>query len=223
MTRPQITIRGLLILMATIVLTITYVGNFIRMRSAEAELARLRDEVGYLEASDADEIAAVRVASTEPLVWQSRIRVPKGAAYRVAYSAVWGQAKQAPEWFAAQRVPEGESLITVRVLKDPRDDRWKITTIVRHAGGVSRIGTALPEELATVFRGTHDVMSTGVGRQTVSRPAGESIRLFDERYFAGSSMLLYGDQGPAEDLVGIYAELQPDDQPLNPAVARSRR
>ena len=79
---------------------------------------------------------------------------------------------------------------------------------------MSRSGTTLPDEISAVFRGTHDVLSTGVGRQTVTRPNGQSLRLLDERYFSGESLMLYGDRAPKEDLVGIYAELQPDIGPL---------
>jgi hypothetical protein len=221
MTRPQVSIRGLLVSIALLGFAISYVQNFYRMRSAESELARLRDEVGYLQPSDSDQIAAVRIASEEPLTWQTRVRIPKGTPYRVAYSALWPAATRSPNWFAAQPVPAGESIITVRVLKDPRDDRWKITTIVRHADGIARIGTTLPEEIADVFRGTHDVMSSGVGRQTTQRQAGERLRILDEKYFAGESLLLYGDRGPEEDLVGVFAELQPDIGPLGPREPQS--
>jgi hypothetical protein len=212
--RPRLTIRSLLVLIAVAGVAFSYFNNFRRMRTAEAELAKLRSEVGHLQEGAEDEVAAVRIASEEPLTWQTRVRIPKGQRYRVAYSALWREATQMPQWFAAQPVPAGESVVTVRVLKDPRDDRWKITTIVRHADGVARIGTTLPDEISTVFRGTHDIMSTGVGRQTVVRPGGQSLRILDERYFSGESLLLYGDRAPKEDVVGIYAELQPDVGPL---------
>ena len=214
MKLPRLTIRQLLWWIAVVGLALSYLNNFRRMRTAEAELALLRSEVGHLQAGDADELAAVRIAATEPLQWQTRVRVPKGQPYRVAYSALWREATGAPQWYSAQTVPPGESVVTVRVLKDPRDDRWKMHLIVRHAHGVSRSSTALPEEIAEVFRGSHDVISTGVGRQTATRPAGQSLRLLDDRYFAGQSLMLYGDRAPKEDVVGVYAELQPDVGPL---------
>jgi len=216
---PQVSLRAFLLAIAALGFAMSYANHWVRMRTAEAELARLRDEVGYLQATNTDEIAAVRVVNEEPLTWQVRVRVPAGVPYRLAYSALWPESTQRPAWFAAQRVPAGESSITVRVAKDPRDDRWKMNTFVRHADNVARIGTTLPEEITTVLRGQHDVMSTGVGRQTVTRPAGQSLRILDERYFAGSSMLLYGDRGPQEDLVGVFVELQPDHGPLEPRTA----
>lgn len=188
--------------------------NYRRMRTAESELQKLRGELGYLEPGRDDQLAAVRVAVDEPLVWQARVRVPAKQRYRVAYSAVWRASTSKPEWFAAQPVPEGESIVTIRVMKDPRDDQWRISTIVRHAGGVGRIGTVLPDELNKVFRGSHDVVSGGIGRQTVHHSPGKALRLFDERYFSGPSLLLYGDRAPEADVVGVFAELQPDVGPL---------
>ncbi len=217
----QVSIRGLLVLVASIGFVISYATNFSRMRIAESELGKLRDEVGFLQPSEGDEVAAVRVLADEPLTWQSRVRIPAGYAYRMAYSALWTASNQAPEWFAAQPMRPGESTIVVRVSKDSRDDRWKMSLIIRHADGVSRIATALPDEISSVFRGSHDVISAGVGRQTVTRPGGDPLRIIDERFFAGNSMLLYGDRGPSEDMIGVFVELQVDKGPLAAVTSRN--
>ncbi|MGV3485716.1 MAG: hypothetical protein ACO1RT_14965 [Planctomycetaceae bacterium] len=210
MNRFQISLRSAMIGMLFCSLGIGYVMNYRRMRAAEAELQQLRREVGYLEPSGDDELAAVRVVVDEPLIWQAKIRVPATPRYRVAYSTLWHETKDRPDWFGAQPLPQGESVVTVRVLKDPRDDQWKISTIVRHPDGVRRMGTVLPEEISAVLRGSHDVISGGIGKQTVVLPAGQKVRLFDERYFSGTALLLYGDRAPETDMVGIFAELQPD-------------
>lgn len=210
MNRRQISLRSLLWGMLFFGIATAFAMNYRRMRIAEADLRQLRREVGYLEPSGDDELAAVRVAVDEPLVWQAKLRVPAKPRYRLAYSAVWPQAEAGPDWFAAQPLPEGESIVTVRVLKDPRDDQWRISTIVRNADGVRRMGTVLPDEISEVFRGTHDVISEGVGKQTVVRPAGQKLRLFDERYFSGTALLLYGDRAPDTQMVGVFVELQPD-------------
>lgn len=214
MPRRQLSLRSLLVTVAAVGFGLSYVSNFYRMRSAEAELTRLRDEVGYLNGGGANEIAAVRLDSDVPLVWQTRVRVPQGKPYRVAYGALWQEARQKPQWYAAQPVPAGESLVTIQVLKDPRDERWKIVASVRHEGGLGRIGTTLPEEIAEKLRTPHDVVSSGVGRRTETRADGDSLRLLDERFFSGRSLAFYGDQPPKEDLVGVFAELQPDVGPL---------
>jgi len=208
--RFQLSLRTLLASTCVLCLALAFGINFRRMRAAEYELQQLRAEIGYLEPSTADQIAAVRVASDEPLVWQARVRIPKNKRYRVAYSAIWSAATNQPDWFAAQPVPEGESIVTVRVMKDPRDDKWRMSTIIRHANGTGRIGTVLPDEISDVFRGSHSTMIGGVGKRTVLRPANESIRLFEDRYILGTGLSLYGDRPPATDIIGVFAELQPD-------------
>ena len=210
----QVSIRSGLVVTLIVGLGFAYVMNFRRMRLAESELRQLRNEVGYLETGLSSDAAAVRVASDEPLVWQARVRVPASPAYRVAYSAVWRASTQAPDWFAAQPIPPGESVVTIRVMKDPRDDKWRISTVVRHEKGTGRIGTVLAEDMRTVFRGSHDVISGGIGRQTAFVKGGEKLMLFNEKYFSGESLLLYGDRAPSEDVVGVFAELQPDTGPL---------
>ncbi len=208
--RPRFSLRQSLVFAAVMGLVLSYALNFRRMRIAEYELRRLQNEVGYLEGWESDEIAAVRIAADQPLTWQARVHVPSSARYRLAYSAVWRSESSKPDWFSAVRMPAGESIVTIRVLKDPRDDRWKISTAVRNPDATDRAGTVLPDEISEVLRGSHDVISAGIRQQTTTRSVGQSLRLFDERYFSGSSLLLYGDRPPEEDLIGIFAELQPD-------------
>lgn len=77
------------------------------------------------------------------------------------------------------------------------------------------MATVLPPEHVDVFRGSHDVLSTGVGRETQSAERKQSIRLLDERWLVGEGgLLLYGDRAPENDQIGVYAELQPDLGPL---------
>ncbi len=210
----QISLRRMFLVVTLVALSLGFVLNYQRRVAAEAALRLLRAEVGYLEPSSTGEVAAVRIASDEPLVWQARVRVPLKQRYRVAYSAVWLHATNKPEWFSAQALLEGESIVTVRVMKDPRDDRWRMSVIVRHEGVTGRSGTVLADEIRDVFRGSHSLVSTGIGKQTVVVPAGQSLRIFDERHFSGGSLLLYGDRAPETDIFGVFAELQPDVGPL---------
>ena len=77
------------------------------------------------------------------------------------------------------------------------------------------MATTLPPEQIQVFRGSHDALSTGVGRETLAVNASRSIRVLDERWLVGEgSLLLYGSRPPDRDQIGVYAELQPDDGPL---------
>ncbi|MCA9139443.1 MAG: hypothetical protein KDB00_21870 [Planctomycetales bacterium] len=199
---------GLLLLIA---LGSAYVITLARLRSAEAELERLRRETGYLEPSADDEIAATRLVSAEPMMYQLRIRVPKSPPYRIAYSTLWPESKSGPKWFGAVQVPPGESSVMVRVMKDPRDDRWKIAALRQGTDGTRRMATVLPDDHVKVFRGSHDWLSSGVTQETSTRPGGQSLRLLDERVLVGEgAMMLYGDRPPSQDMVGVFAELQPD-------------
>lgn len=213
--RPRWSLARMLLVVTFIALSVAHGRALWRLNRAENELTLLRRETGFLEASTDEQIAAVRMTSDEILTYRLRVRVPQKPEFRVAYSTVWPQDSSHPLWFAAVDLPPGESIVTVRVHEDPRDDRWKITTIVRSEVGTKRIATTLPPDQIAVFRGSHDAISMGVGRDTFIDDLTHSIRLLDERWVVGEGgLLLYGDRPPARDQIGIYAELQVDDQPL---------
>ena len=213
--RLRISLREILALATIAALGLAYVSARWQLVQLRAEVERLRLETGYLSETEEGQIAAVRVPSDEPLTYRLRVRVPDAPAFRVAYSSIFPHGAVSPYWFAAVEVPPGGSVVTVRIGEDPRDARWKITTLVRSDRGTKRVATALPEEHARVFRGSHEVWSTGIGRQTVAASVDQSIRLLDERWLVGGGgLLLYGDRPPDRDQVGVYAELQPADQPL---------
>ncbi|KAA5540540.1 hypothetical protein FYK55_20625 [Roseiconus nitratireducens] len=211
----RFSLAGLLMLLSLIALGSGYIVTLVRLRNVQAELAVLRQETGYLEPTPDGTIAAVRLTSDQPMTYRLRVRVPQSPPYRIAYSSVWPTDASAPRWFAAVPVPPGESVVVVRVLNDPRDGRWKITTLRRAPSGTRRVATVLPAEHIAKFRGSHDWLSTGVTRSTASFPGGESLRILDERILAGEgATMLYGDKPPDQDMVGVYAELQPDVGPL---------
>jgi hypothetical protein len=203
--------------MTIVMLTVGLIVMSQRLRQTSSELSQLRREVGYLSSTSAGQIAAVRAPSDQPLTYRIRVRVPEDSGdYRVAYSSHLPKQSSTPMWYGAVPIPSGESLVTVRILEDPRDKRWKIATIVSSRQGTQWMSTALPPEHVTVFRGSHDVLSKGVGRETQAVGSEDSIRLLDERWLVGgSSLLLYGDRAPETDQIGVYAELQPDIGPLS--------
>lgn len=187
-----------------------------RLRKSEALLAAMRAENGYLTDTQPGQIAAARAPSDQPLTYRVRVRVPASPTeYRVAYSSIWPSQSLAPQWYGAVPVRPGESLVTVRILEDPRDHRWKMAAIVASPQSTKRMATVLPPEHVDVFRGSHDVVRTGVGRETQAVSNGDSIRLLDERWLVGEgALLLYGDRAPENDQIGVYVELQPDIGPL---------
>ncbi|MEO1617334.1 MAG: hypothetical protein AAFV88_15900 [Planctomycetota bacterium] len=219
-TSPRVALPtfSLLGLIGLVLLVASLCGNFVtigKLRSAETELVRLRAEAGYLEPTRETEIAAMRLSSDLPMAYRLRIRIPDGTPYRLVYSAIWPKGNSGPQWFGAVEVPPGEFEVLVRVLKDPRDERWKMTALRRSAAGTRRIATALPKACRDVFLGSHDWLRAGIARETLVRPSGESLRLLDERALVGEgAMMLYGDKPPPQDMVGVFAELQPDVGPI---------
>lgn len=209
--RFSFSLAWLLTLLLLIALGSAYLVTLSKLRSAEAELARLRVETGYLAPCGPDEIAAVRLPVDQPMSYRIRVRVPETTPYRVAYSSFWPKSSSSPQWFGAVQVPPGESMIWVRILKDPRDERWKIAVVQPGSEGTRRMATALPEPQVAVFLRSNDWLRSGVSNKTETISVGESLRLLDERVLVGEgAMMLYGDRPPDDDMVGIFAELQPD-------------
>ncbi|WP_404305100.1 hypothetical protein [Neorhodopirellula lusitana] len=197
-----------------------------RLQRAQTELQELRRQFGNLGDVPANQLAAVRVPTDTPLTYRFRVHTPShttpwshaapsASRYRIAYSTLLPQGKTQPDWYSAIGIPPGESVVTIRIAEDPRDERWKISTLVRSDRSNQRMGTILPDDHTLVFRQSHDVISTGVDRKRVLVAADASIRLLDERWLVGEqSLLLFGDKAPSENQIGVYAELQPADQPL---------
>lgn len=194
-----------------VMLAIGLVATTQRLRLADKELNRLHDELGYLAETPVGQIAAVRAPCDQPLTYKVRIRVPSSPKFRVSYSSVLNRDSTSPSWYGAVPVPSGESTLTVRIHEDPRDHQWKLLVMVVGQTGTRRMATVLPKDHTAIFRGSHEVVATGIGRQTFAADAGASIRLLDERWLVGDGgLLLYGDRPPDHDQIGIYAELQPD-------------
>ena len=214
--RWSISLREYLGLVTVVILLIGLAFSIQRLRHLEIEVTKLRAETGYLQETGPGQIAAARAPSDQPLTYRIRVRVPTGPKkFRVAYSSVWPSEAAGPQWYGAVPLPAGESIVTIRILEDPRDQRWKIASLVSSVEGNQRMATVLPPPHVTIFRGSHDVLSTGVGRETQAAQQTDSIRLLDERWLVGEGgLLLYGDRAPRTDQVGIYAELQPDVGPL---------
>lgn len=192
-----------------------YAAMWHRLRQAETELTRLRAETGYLPPSEPGQIAAVRLFTDEVLTYRFRVRVPAEPRHRVVYSTVRPKDAASPHWFAGVDLPPGESVVTVRLGEDPRDERWKITALVRSPQGTKRVTTALLPDHAAVFRRPNDAIRAGIGRDPQLAAATDTIRLLDERLQVGEGgLLLYGERASEEDQIGVYAELQPDTRPL---------
>ncbi|MDC0279108.1 hypothetical protein OAL43_02770 [bacterium] len=213
--RFRISLRECIGLVSIAALGIALVSLSYRLADRESELAKMRQEYGYLAESKVGQIAAARSPSEQPLTYRLRIRVPAKedgfvSGYRIAYSSLWEAGKTEPTWYAALPVPAGESLVTIKIHEDPRDDRWKISAVVSSSAGTKRMATVLPATHEEVFRASHDVISTGIGRQTAIAESGGSLRLLDDRWLLdGAPLVIDGVQAPRENQIGVYVELLP--------------
>lgn len=213
--RWQLSLRQTMVIVLVAALAAGYATTWYQLRQAQAELARLRAETGYLPPTGSGQIAAVRLFSDEPLTYRFRVRVPPSPPHRVVYSTVQPKDSPTPHWFAGVDLPPGESIVTVRLGEDPRDERWKITTLVHSDRGTKRVATALLPSHVAIFRRCNDAVRAGLGRDPRRVAISEPIRLLEERLLVGEGgLLLYGDKPPEEDQIGVFAELQPDTKPL---------
>ncbi|MCC9654965.1 hypothetical protein [Rhodopirellula halodulae] len=207
----RFSLRQLLLGITFIALVLGNVISITRLRRAESELKSLRTEVGYLSPTDEDQVAVIRAPSDTPLQYVFRVRIPDGSDwdYRLAYSTWLPKGKTQPDWYSMIAIRPGESRVTVRIAEDPRDEKWKISTLVRDGAGVRRMGTTLPDDHTSTFRTSHDVISTGVPSEMVTLPLGESLRILDDRWLVNDkSLLLSGDRPANDDQTGVYVELQ---------------
>ncbi|WP_145169008.1 hypothetical protein [Rubripirellula lacrimiformis] len=215
--RLRLSLREILGGVTLAVFALGWGTTVMKLRSVQADLSRLRSEVGYLEPTAEGQMAALRAPADQPLTYRFHVRCPPGSVkHRLAYSVLLERGQVHPTWFGAVPIAAGDAVVTVRIQEDPRDSRWKISVVADQASRVRRISTALPPEWVAIFRESHEVVSTGIPRgQQVAADPKQSIRVLDERWLVGEgSLLLYGDRPPDSDQLGVYAELQPDIGPL---------
>src|SRR5437868_3369152 len=87
-TRWRFSLQTLLLLVAIICLAVPLILQSLRLRDAEAELSKLRDETGRLTVKDRTRVHVMLVGgSNDPLSWKWRLFIPKGVRYgwNIAY------------------------------------------------------------------------------------------------------------------------------------------
>ena len=187
-----------------------------RLRTVTAERDRLRQELGALSIENPSQIAVIRVPGDEPLTWRYRVYVPEDKRYRFLFATHLKAKSAAPSWAGAIVVPEGESTLRLKIFRDPRDDFWKLLVQSQNAKAVQGATSELTVEQIELFQASPSSLDQGVEHATVAIPAGESLRVVDERWYTQErGLVLYGDKPEETDVEGIFGELQPDDGPLN--------
>src|SRR5438876_9913663 len=87
-TRWRFSLRTMLLLMAIICLAVPLIFQSLRLREAEAELSKLRDETGRMTVKDRSKVHVMLVGgSSDSTTWKWRLFIPKGVRYgwNIAY------------------------------------------------------------------------------------------------------------------------------------------
>lgn len=201
-------LRELLALTTVCVLVISQFWTSRQLYQAHQELRQLREEIGYISETDQSKLVAVRVHSDEPLTWKLRVRVPQDHPYGVAFATQWQAGASEPDWRSIEPLPSGESEVILRLIRDPRDNRWKIITLVRHDDNTRRVGSPLSDRQAELFQQSCDTLRGGIKGQ-VSVAGGRPLRVIDEKWFSGEGgLMLFGSAAPKDNIDGVFAELK---------------
>ena len=139
--RFRLSLREYLGLVTIAMLMVGLTITAMRLQKSEALVAELRRENGYLAETPPGQIAAARAPSDQPLTYRVRIRSPiffLEISCRLQFDLA--ETVDEPHWYGAVPVPPGESLVTVRIMEDPRDKRWKMATIVGSPQGTEANG-----------------------------------------------------------------------------------
>jgi hypothetical protein len=116
-----------LVLMTTIVaLGVTVYLLQQRVAPLEAEVKRLRDEVGELNIQDPSKLHAIQVQTDNQLEWKWRIYVPEGVSYAVRSYGNQIPEDNFPQWGGTMYLREpGEHVLRYVIRYDPEGDRWE--------------------------------------------------------------------------------------------------
>lgn len=205
----RFSLRTGLLILAFAALLLSHLWTSFQLRKTRSQLLQLRSEAGYLNLENEGQTVAIRVPTDEVLTWRYRVHIPDAAQGRLSYSTYWPANEADPEWYGAQALQPGESVVTIRVAEDPRDKKWKIGTTVRSGENTLRMETSLPEEHVELFRQSHTTFSCGVGYEQWSGPPTGSVMLVDDRLpDAAGGSLLYGGAAPESPLRGVFVKLE---------------
>src|SRR4051794_22261247 len=122
--RPRLSLLTALLLITIAGMALVVARLWREVGPLRAELCQLRNEVGRLSIDDPTKIHAIEVRTNEPLFWKWRVWVPEGT--RATVSAQWGRvpAIGLPTSVPAHGLVPGEQWITMRAMRDAKDETW---------------------------------------------------------------------------------------------------
>lgn len=80
-SRFRFSVRATLLAVAVIAFVVHYWNLQTRLRTAESELRKRRDETGQIDVKDTAKVHVIALDSTEPNTWKWRLFIPKGHRY----------------------------------------------------------------------------------------------------------------------------------------------
>jgi hypothetical protein len=200
----------MLILFAIVCLAIPLVIQSRRLRDAEIELSKLRDETGRLTITDRNKIHVLAVASAEPGSWRWRIFMPKGLRYGWSLAAGDIPGKGLPKsktdsfWNAQGEDQDREVLVTATLMRMENGD-WRLSVSSRIGESDQQMGGGNISFADEIWKSAHSGCEVRevLGSKAVKLiDPGEPIVLFVQR---GCGTPPDGGQGPTEDATPGYA------------------
>jgi hypothetical protein len=172
-------------------------------------LQRLRRDTAQLDPQRDDQLGVARVPLDEPDRWQLRFWLPHGTRLELQASTLWLAGAASPDWQSVLALPEGAALLTCGLDRAADGRRWELSLVLRH--GASTTGRRLPlteDQSARFPAGGRYWMSPLEAAPRYSDPDRPAPVLL-EHLITADGTLLYGEQPPDRDQVGIYLRVVP--------------
>ncbi|MBI2826737.1 MAG: hypothetical protein HYX69_18855 [Planctomycetia bacterium] len=195
--RFRFTLKTLLLFFIGIALVVGAGVNTWRLRTAERELNKLRNEAGYLSVSDRTKVHVIALEVDDPRTWKWRMFVPKGHKYqwRLAQGSIPLDSAPTHGITGISNEPywdsDGEVLITAK-LSEADDGDWRLSVSSKRGDSKDQMGGAT----LTIPRDDLQWMST--------------VPATDGRVLGGSGAVAVDPAGPIVLLQRRACEKQPD-------------
>lgn len=176
--RSRFSLRSLLIVTVIAVLGLTVWKLYADLTPLQAEVRKLRSEVGALYIDDESKFHAIQMPSDDEYTWKWRIWIPVGRRYRVSYVGeqipAAGQ-PSSPSRLSLTLAEPGEHVVQYQIRADAQLGAWTDRLIARSAG----VGSTRQD---WVSWGSKTSTTGGVGKSTeIFEPAAGPIVLARHR------------------------------------------
>lgn len=170
--RPRFSLLTLLLLTTIVALAVSLAILYRDFLPLQAEVARLRKELGELRVDDPSKLQAIRVETDNELEWKWRVWIPEGTVYRVRSHGDYSLPRGYPQGGGTVYLREaGEHVLRYVIRRDSRDDRWYGTM----QAGPTGVGKDLQ---SWVQWKNYSSTSSGVGTVTETFDLKQPVEIF---------------------------------------------